>query len=62
MPPSNMTVADVRKALSALRAAWEDHSPSAPMNTSDTLFNGMHASEFAYLFVFSHHEKRHRKS
>lgn len=61
MPPPDMTVAEVRRALSTLRLAWENHSPSSPIDPSHTLFNGMLASEFAYRFVFSHHEKRHRK-
>lgn len=59
---SMMTVADVRKALSEVRTHWGNNKHNTPINTSEKLFNGMHLSEFCYLFVMGHHTKRHLKS
>lgn len=61
MSPRGMNVADVRKALGQLRSAWDSHAIETPINPSEKLFNGMTMSNFAYAFVFSHHEKRHQK-
>lgn len=62
MDMNSMSVADVRKSLGTIRTAWENHTVTDPLNTSDIMFNGMSISEFAFNFVYQHHEKRHCKT
>lgn len=58
----DMTVADVRKALSHMRREWQKHSAICPFFPSHALPNSdMSVSEFAFRFVMGHHYKRHTK-
>ena len=62
-----MTVAEVRKSLSAMRKLWEETSKDTsqtPMYISGTALKGTTFSiqEFAFRFVLGHHEKRLSKS
>jgi len=62
-----MSVADVRKCLSAVRQCWKTHSPTRPMRVSECLQSvegdhGMTVEQFALLFVLGHHDKRHKKA
>lgn len=57
-----MPVARVRRALAQLRRAWDEHAPDNPIFPSDLLHNAMTMERFAFIFVLSHHEKRHLKS
>ena len=61
-PLLNMSVADVRKALGTMRSAWENHTIDKPINPSQRIIHDMSLSEFAFCFVYSHHEKRHHKT
>jgi len=56
-----MTVADVRKSLAVLRKEWESHAKMSPICLSMKVSDSMCASEFAFLFIMGHHEKRHQK-
>ena len=58
----NMSVAQVRRALAQLRRSWDEHAPDNPIFPSDLLPNLMTLEMFAFLFVLSHHERRHQKS
>ena len=58
MSLSELSVADVRKALLLLRTACEGSSPQAPMDPSQLLIASFSMSEFAFLFVSSHHSRR----
>jgi hypothetical protein len=57
-----MTVADVRKALSLMRKEWAKHSNVKPFFPSYKLTNDLTISEFSFKFVLGHHAKRHAKS
>ena len=59
---SNMSVADVRKALANMRKDWAKHSCVQPFFTSAKLTEELSVSEFAFKFVMGHHHKRHSKS
>lgn len=59
---SDMSVADVRKALSNIRKEWQRHSYVHPFFPSKKLTDDMTISEFAFKFVMGHHAKRHAKS
>ena len=59
---TDMSVAEVRKALSHMRREWQKHScvrPFFPCHTLPT--SEMTISEFAFRFVMGHHHKRHQK-
>lgn len=58
----NMTVADVRKALSLLRKEWSNHTCVQPFFPSQKLTEHLSISEFAFKFVMGHHAKRHAKN
>ena len=58
----NMSVADVRKALSQMRKKWQKHSCIHPFFPSHDITTDMTVSEFSFRFVMGHHEKRHQKS
>jgi hypothetical protein len=60
--PHRMEVSEVRRCLQLVRRSWEDHSPANPISLSAPLPNGMRLAEFCYLFIISHHQKRHIKS
>lgn len=59
---SNMSVANVRRALSQMRTLWNEHTPDNPLNITLQIFNGMTIAHFAMLFVMGHHSKRHNKT
>lgn len=59
---ASLSVADVRKALLTLRTACDRNSPQQPMNSSQTLIGTLCISEFAFLFVSSHHTRRKSKA
>jgi hypothetical protein len=63
---TNMTVAEVRKALAAMRRNWEEtmaDEHSKPMYMSgEALIRECSVQEFAYRFVLGHHEKRLSKT
>lgn len=59
---SDMSVADVRKALSNMRKEWQRHSYVNPFFPSKMLTEDMTISEFAFKFIMGHHAKRHAKS
>ena len=58
----NMTVANVRKALSALRQDWKQQSWHAPFDSMTIVHGDMTYERFAYNFLLGHHIKRHQKS
>ena len=64
MPSSidSMSIAQVRRGLAQLRRSWDEHAPENPISISETLPNYMTLERFAFLFVLSHHERRHQKS
>ena len=60
---SNMSVAEVRRALSFIRKAWEDqnNSKKKPLYLSDDInvsSNSMSIEQFSLLFVLAHHTRR----
>lgn len=57
-----MSVADVRKALSNMRKEWQKHNYVQPFFPSKQLTDNMSVSEFAFKFVMGHHAKRHAKN
>ena len=59
---TDMTVADVRKALSSMRKEWNKHSCVQPFFPSQMITPEMTVSEFAFKFVMGHHAKRHAKT
>ena len=59
---SDMSVADVRKALSNMRKEWQKHNSVQPFFPSKALTNDLTISEFAFKFVMGHHAKRHAKN
>ena len=59
---TDMSVAEVRKALSHMRRDWQKHSCVHPFFPCQTLpASTMTISEFAFRFVMGHHHKRHQK-
>ena len=58
----SMTVAEVRRALADLRAAWRAHDPAAPFSITREVTEDITYAEFALMFVMGHHRKRHQKS
>tara|TARA_Y100000389_G_scaffold198558_1_gene235295 strand:- start:1783 stop:2040 length:258 start_codon:yes stop_codon:yes gene_type:complete len=58
----NMTVANVRKALAALRQDWKNQSWEAPFDPTTVVHEDMTYERFAYNFLLGHHMKRHQKS
>tara|TARA_B100000482_G_C12612127_1_gene299496 strand:+ start:1540 stop:1779 length:240 start_codon:yes stop_codon:yes gene_type:complete len=58
----DMSVADVRKALSLMRKEWNKHSCVRPFFPSEKITDSLTVSEFAFKFVMGHHAKRHSKS
>ena len=58
---NNMSVADVRKALSNMRKEWTKHSVVHPFFPSYYVTEELTISEFAFKFVMGHHAKRHAK-
>ena len=56
-----MSVAHVRKSLTIMRQAWQQHTDTTPFNTSLSVSDGQSISEFAAKFVFGQHLKRHKK-
>lgn len=60
---TDMSVAEVRKALSYMRKEWSRHSCVMPFFTSQELPNSnMSVAEFSFRFVMGHHHKRHQKN
>jgi hypothetical protein len=59
---NNMSVADVRKALSNMRREWSKHSCVQPFYPSKMLTEDMTIAEFSFKFVMGHHAKRHAKN
>ena len=58
----NMSVAEVRKALSFMRKEWTKHSCVMPFFPCHILpGSALSVSEFAFRFVMGHHHKRHQK-
>ena len=57
-----MSVAEIRRALSKLREIWSHTTPESPLFVCDKLHNNNSIAEFAKEFVFGHHLKRHYKS
>ena len=57
-----MTVAEIRRALSKLREIWAETTPESPLFICDKLHNDKSIADFAKEFVFGHHLKRHYKS
>lgn len=60
---TDMSVAEVRKALSHMRKEWGKHSCVMPFFPCQTLphTEDLSISEFAFRFVMGHHHKRHQK-
>jgi len=66
---SELTIAEVRKALSCLRKGWEEvqlDSTSKPLYLSNVLSlsetQRIRMEDFALRFVLAHHQKRHSGS
>lgn len=60
---TNMSVAEVRKALAFMRKGWSKHSRVQPFFPCQALPNtNMVVSDFAFRFVMGHHHKRHQKT
>ncbi len=60
---TDMSVAEVRKALSHMRRQWSQHSCVHPFFPCACLPGAdMTVSEFAFRFVMGHHHKRHQKT
>lgn len=57
----DMSVAEVRKALSQMRKEWNRHSVMKPFYPCKTLTSNLSISEFSFQFVMGHHHKRHQK-
>lgn len=59
----DLSMSEVRRTLSVIRASWDAHSPWAPFDPYQALPDdtGMTFSHFAWLFVSGHHSKRQRK-
>tara|TARA_B100001741_G_scaffold146705_1_gene121051 strand:- start:1164 stop:1418 length:255 start_codon:yes stop_codon:yes gene_type:complete len=57
-----MSVADVRKALSLMRKEWLKHSNVKPFFPSYIITDELTVSEFSFKFVLGHHAKRHAKN
>ena len=57
-----MSVAEIRRALSKLRDIWATTTPETPLFICDKLHNDKSIAEFSKEFVFGHHLKRHYKS
>lgn len=57
-----MSVADVRKALSLMRKEWLKHSNVKPFFPSYQITDNLSVSEFSFKFVLGHHAKRHAKN
>ena len=57
-----MSVAEIRRALSKLRDIAARTTPESPLFVCDKLHNNKSIAEFAKEFVFGHHLKRHYKS
>jgi len=55
----DMSVAEVRKALSVMRKEWSHHCAVKPFSPSNILVNNMTISNFSFRFVMGHHSKRH---
>lgn len=59
---NDMSVAEVRKALSHMRKEWANHSSVHPFFPCRHLPNHeLSVSDFAFRFVMGHHHKRHQK-
>ena len=57
-----MSVAEIRKSLAAIRRDWSRHSPIHPVYTCTVLAHNMSMAEFCFRFVMGHHAKRHHKA
>lgn len=58
---ADMKVPEVRRSLALIRSKWSAHSPHNPLRLTDAICPGVTVAEFAFRFVLSHHEKRHKK-
>ena len=58
MSQSELSVAQIRRALSSLRTQWADHSPTNPICLSNMLGDDVQISDFCFNFVINHHSKR----
>lgn len=62
-PQSDLSVVDVRRHLNEMRKVWRGNRPAAPFYASTPLGDGsLTMSEFAFLFVQSHHRQRAPKA
>jgi len=59
---TQLSVADVRRALASLRKAWEHHEPFDAIFPSDEILPGVSMSQFCLKLVMEHHAKRHSKT
>lgn len=60
---TDMSVAEVRKALAFMRKEWSKHSSVVPFFSCRPLPNtDLVISDFAFRFVMGHHHKRHQKT
>ena len=67
---SELSIADIRKALASLRRGWEEvliDPRSKPLYLSSSLpllsnAQGIRMEDFALRFVLAHHQKRHSGS
>jgi hypothetical protein len=57
-----MSVAEVRKALSKIRARWAQSTVNNPLFISEVLVGSKTIADFCTEFVYGHHLKRHFKS
>lgn len=56
---SDMSVVEVRRHLHEMRKMWRGNEPATPFYTSARLAESdLTVSEFAFLFVQSHHRQR----
>lgn len=59
---SDLSVAEVRKALAFMRREWAAHSCVQPFFPCQPLPNcELTVSEFSFRFVMGHHHKRHHR-
>ena len=52
---NGLAIADIRRSLALIRAAWAAHAPDRPVCPSAPLLNGMTARRFSFYFALDHH-------
>ena len=45
---SNMSMADIRRALGHIRQRWKEHGPETPICVTELLWNGETLEDFAF--------------